>query len=60
MITPPLGLNVYVMKGIAPHVKLEDIFRGAVWFFVMDVVTVTILVLLPNLSLWLPDMMFVK
>ena len=58
MITPPVGLNVYVCKGIAPpHVKLTDIFSGIMWFFVCDVVTLVILVAWPKIATWLPSTM---
>lgn len=58
LITPPVGINVFVVRGIAPpHVRLEDIFKGIAWFFVMDVVTLAILVAFPQISLWLPSTM---
>jgi len=58
LITPPVGLNVFVVRGIAPpHVRLEDIFKGIAWFFVMDVITLAILVAFPQISLWLPSTM---
>ena len=58
LITPPVGLNVFVVKGIAPaHVSLEDIFRGIAWFFVMDIITLAILILFPQIALWLPSTM---
>jgi len=59
LITPPVGLNVFVVRGIAPpHVRLEDIFKGIAWFFVMDVITLAILVAFPQISLWLPSTMY--
>ena len=57
-ITPPVGLNVYVAKGVAPHIPLEDIFRGIAWFFVMDLLTIMVLVAFPEIILFLPDLMF--
>jgi C4-dicarboxylate transporter DctM subunit len=58
LITPPVGQNVFVCKGIAPpHVKLHDIFIGILWFFVCDVFTLVILVAFPRLSTWLPSLM---
>jgi C4-dicarboxylate transporter DctM subunit len=58
LITPPVGQNVFVCKGIAPpNVKLHDIFIGIAWFFVCDVVTLVILVAFPRLSTWLPSLM---
>ena len=58
LVTPPVGLNVYVIKGALGNlVKLQHIFRGVLWFLAMDIVTLALLVLLPGLSLWLPSLM---
>lgn len=57
MITPPVGINVYVIKGIAPEVKLEEIFHGCGWFVIMDIVTIAILIMFPQIVLWLPGKM---
>ncbi len=58
LVTPPVGLNVYVMKGALGNlVDLPTIFRGVTWFIITDLVTLTIIVLFPVLSLWLPGMM---
>ncbi|WP_370207322.1 TRAP transporter large permease [Pararhodobacter marinus] len=58
LITPPVGLNVYVinsaLKGAVP---LTTVFRGALWFLAMDVVTLALLVAFPALVLWLPGLM---
>lgn len=59
MITPPVGLNVFVLKGaIGDTVKLEDIFRGIVPFLLMDVVTLAIMIAFPSMILWLPNLMY--
>lgn len=57
MITPPVGLNVYILKGVAPDTKIEDIFRGIVPFLLMDILTLALLFAFPVLSLWLPSRM---
>jgi tripartite ATP-independent transporter DctM subunit len=58
LVTPPVGLNVYVMKGALGNlVSLPTIFRGVGWFIVTDIVTLTIIILFPMLSLWLPGFM---
>lgn len=57
-ITPPVGLNVYVIKGIAPEVPIESIFRGISWFIVAEIVVVVLLVAFPQLALWLPAIAF--
>jgi len=57
LITPPLGLNVYVIKGILPEVEIGTIFRGCIPFLVMDILTLMILFLFPQIVLWLPSTM---
>ena len=57
LITPPVGLNVYVLRGVLPDVALGTIFRGVTPFVIADVVRLAVLVLLPSLSLWLPSVM---
>jgi len=57
LITPPVGLNVYVVKGVAPDVPLEDIFRGIGWFFVVELFTLALLIAFPVIALWLPNQM---
>jgi TRAP-type C4-dicarboxylate transport system permease large subunit len=58
LVTPPVGLNVYVMKGALGNlVPLTTIFRGVTWFIITDVITLTIIVLFPILSLYLPGLM---
>lgn len=59
-ITPPVGLNVYAMKGVVPkeaHISLEDIFRGIWPFCLCDLVVLVILIMFPQLSTWLPDLL---
>jgi C4-dicarboxylate transporter DctM subunit len=58
-ITPPIGLNVYVLKGVVGDVvTVGDIFRGIIPFFVMDILTLALLVAVPQIALWLPSTMF--
>ena len=58
LITPPVGLNVYVIKGALGNlVRLQDVFRGVLWFIAMDVVALVVIVAFPGLSLWLPSLM---
>ncbi len=58
MITPPVGLNVYVLKGVAPDsISLEEIFRGIVPFLYMELFTLGVLIAFPWVSLVLPSMM---
>jgi len=58
LITPPLGLNVYVVKGLAPKdASLEDIFMGIFPFLLMDILTLGIIFLFPMVVTWLPGTM---
>lgn len=54
MITPPFGINVFVLNGMAPNLKLSQIYRGVLPFVVADIARLVMLVLIPSLSLWLP------
>lgn len=61
LITPPIGLNCFVVAGVAQDAKLpitvQDVFRGASPFFAADVVTVAVLIAFPGIVLWLPSLM---
>jgi tripartite ATP-independent transporter DctM subunit len=58
LVTPPVGLNVYVMKGALGNlVSLPVIFRGVTWFVVTDLVTLAILIAFPWISLVVPSLM---
>ncbi|MEE4346322.1 MAG: TRAP transporter large permease [Paracoccaceae bacterium] len=57
MITPPIGMNVFVIKSVVGDlVKTSAIFRGVIWFIVMDLILVAILCAFPALVLTLPQM----
>jgi TRAP-type C4-dicarboxylate transport system permease large subunit len=57
LITPPIGMNVFVIKGIARDVPLETIFRGVTPFIVAQIALIAILIAFPGLALWLPSTM---
>lgn len=57
VITPPIGLNLYVIKGIAPQISLNDIIRGALPFVAVEALAILILVIFPQIALWLPGLM---
>lgn len=55
LITPPIGLNVFVIKSVAPPaVSLEAIFKGASWFLLLDSLVMLLILLFPSLSLFIP------
>lgn len=58
LISPPVGVNVFVVKGIAPGVPLNTIFRGIWPFWFAMLLAVTLIVLFPQIALFLPETMF--
>ncbi|AHE54406.1 TRAP transporter large permease [Sphingomonas sanxanigenens] len=56
-IHPPLGLNVYVIQGIAGDIPLGTIFRGIVPFLLADFLHLALLIAVPALALWLPGVL---
>jgi TRAP-type mannitol/chloroaromatic compound transport system permease large subunit len=57
MITPPMGMNVFVIKGVVGKLAtLSQVFRGVFWFVVIDLVIVPAMVAFPNLVLFLPNL----
>ena len=57
LITPPVGLNVFVLKAVLPDVKVSTIFKGVTPFWIADIVRLTLIVLFPAISLFLAHMM---
>lgn len=56
-ITPPMGLNVFVMRVVARDVPVQTIFAGVMPFVVMDMVRLVLLILVPSIALFLPSRM---
>jgi TRAP-type C4-dicarboxylate transport system permease large subunit len=56
-ITPPVGLNVFVVAGVARDVSLEEIFKGIIPFWLADMVRLFLLVMIPQISLFLPNIL---
>ena len=56
-ITPPVGLNVFVIKGVAKDVPMGTIFRGITPFLMADIVQIALLVAVPQVVLFLPGFM---
>ena len=57
MIIPPIGIIVFVLHGLAPHIPIRDIYRGVAPFIAADLVLLAILVVFPGLAMWLPMLM---
>jgi len=56
LITPPIGLNCFVVNGVRPDISLTQVFRGITLFFIADVVTIGVLLTFPEIVTWLPDL----
>ncbi|MAP11429.1 MAG: C4-dicarboxylate ABC transporter permease [Gammaproteobacteria bacterium] len=56
LITPPVGLNCYVVSAVRPDIPLGDVFRGIFPFFLMDALTVGLFLAYPEIVLWLPNL----
>ncbi|MYM56054.1 TRAP transporter large permease [Thalassovita mangrovi] len=56
LITPPIGLNCFVVAGVRDDLSVQDVFRGVTPFFVADAVTIGLLVAFPWIVLWLPSL----
>jgi len=57
LISPPVGMNLFVLKTLIPEVSTGTVFRGVTPFVIADVIRLAILVAFPIISLWLPSMM---
>jgi len=56
-ISPPFGLSLFVMKGVASNTTLGDVYRAAMPFLYIDLVAMALVIAFPALALWLPSMM---
>jgi tripartite ATP-independent transporter DctM subunit len=56
LITPPIGLNCFVVAGVRPDLSVQDVFRGVTPFFIADGVTIALLVMFPGIVLFLPSL----
>lgn len=57
LITPPVGMNVFVISSIADNCDISDTFKGVSPFFIAELIRIVILVSLPILALWLPNIL---
>ncbi len=58
MITPPVGLNIFVIRAQMPDIALKDVYWGIVPFLSTHFVLIAILLLLPGIALWLPGVFY--
>jgi len=57
LISPPVGLNLYVINGIAPDIPLKTILAGSLPFVACMIVAIILLCIFPDIATWLPDYM---
>ena len=57
LITPPIGLNCFVVAGVRKDIPVTDVFRGVTLFFIADILTILVLIMFPQIITWLPDLM---
>lgn len=57
LITPPVGLNLYVINGIAPDISLPTILKGALPFMLCMILGIVLLCIFPDIVTWLPNVM---
>ncbi|MFP5411957.1 MAG: TRAP transporter large permease [Gammaproteobacteria bacterium] len=57
LITPPVGLNLYVLKGVAPQISLPTILWGSMPFVILMLLSIVLLSIVPDIALWLPNKM---
>jgi len=56
LITPPIGLNCFVVAGVRDDLTVQDVFRGVTPFFIADALTIAALIAFPGIVLWLPSL----
>ena len=57
LITPPIGLNCFVVNGVRPDIPLSTVFRGITLFFIADVITIGVLIAFPEIITYLPNLL---
>jgi TRAP-type mannitol/chloroaromatic compound transport system permease large subunit len=58
LLTPPFGLLLFVMKGVAPaHIRITQIYRAAVPFILLELAVMALLIAFPIVALWLPGLL---
>jgi TRAP-type C4-dicarboxylate transport system permease large subunit len=57
LITPPVGLNLYVLRGVAPQIPLPVVLKGSMPFVFIMLFAIVLLALFPDIALWLPNQM---
>lgn len=58
LITPPLGLNLFVVAGVDKEIQIDDVFRGVFPFVVAIILVVIIITIFPQIALFLPNLRY--
>ncbi|MEM7208205.1 MAG: TRAP transporter large permease [Pseudomonadota bacterium] len=56
LITPPIGLNCFVVAGVREDLSVQDVFKGVTPFFIADIITIGVLIAFPGIVVWLPSL----
>ena len=59
-LSPPVALSAYFLKGVAPQWALSDIYKGMMQFMVLQVVGLALVMIFPQIALWLPGVLYTK
>jgi C4-dicarboxylate transporter DctM subunit len=57
LITPPVGMNLFVIQGICPETRMSEIIKGVLPFGLMMIATIALLAIFPQLATWLPALL---
>jgi tripartite ATP-independent transporter DctM subunit len=60
LVTPPFGLNLFVLKGVVPKYEITYIFSGVLPFLIPTAILLILMVLFPEIVLWLPRMLYAR
>ena len=55
LISPPVGMNVFIIKGLAPEVSISNIYRGVLPFVAAQIALIALLISFPLIATWLPS-----
>ena len=58
LITPPIGMNLFVIRAQQPDIRIGSLYRGVLPFLTADAVLIALLFVFPSLALWLPKFLF--
>jgi tripartite ATP-independent transporter DctM subunit len=58
LVTPPFGLNLFVLKGVVPKYEITTIFAGTIPFLIPTCILIVLMILFPDLVLWLPNLLY--